>query len=143
MPVRSSERPTIAPDYDVETFALESDRRLARAARAPESSDSDELGGDEAAKRSEVRIATRPRPRSGTDAETTEAWARAVMGSPVVAMTSDALKRLPLDHRAGFVISLMDGSMDLETIIELCGMDRREAIELVRDLYESGVVVFR
>ena len=64
-------------------------------------------------------------------------------GAPVVVMASDSLKRLPLDHRAGFVISLMDGALDLETIVELCGMERDEALGLVRNLYESGVVIFR
>jgi hypothetical protein len=64
-------------------------------------------------------------------------------GVPFVALTGDALKRLPLDHRAGFVLSLMDGSLDVETVIELCGMPRHEALSLIRDLFESDVVRFR
>jgi hypothetical protein len=146
MPVRSSERPTVPPAFDVDEFARSSDRRLVRAApvepegaEAQEDDDADfPLEGE--TKRSEVRIATRPqwgRP------VTNEAWARSLLGSPVVTMASESLKRLPLDHRAGFVISLMDGSIDLDTVIDLCGMEREEALDLVRDLYESGVVVFR
>jgi hypothetical protein len=138
MAVRSSERPTIAPAYDVEKFAAESERRMTQAvpSRAPE----DELDEGSDPKRSEVRIATRP---PWGPSLSTQAWARSVAGTPCVTMTNEALKRLPLDHRAGFLLSLMDGSLDLETIVELCGMESNEALELVRDLYESGVVVFR
>lgn len=66
-----------------------------------------------------------------------------MVGCPYVALTGEALKRLPLDHRAGFVLSLMDGSIDLETVIELCAMQRDDALTLIRDLYESDVVRFR
>ena len=58
-------------------------------------------------------------------------------------MTADELKRLPLDHRAGFLLSLMDGAMDLETLVEVAGMPQGEVLRLVRDLFESGVVDFR
>jgi len=58
-------------------------------------------------------------------------------------MTLDLLKRLPLDHRAGFLLSLMDGAMDLETMVEIAGMPREDVLRVVRDLYESGVVDFR
>jgi hypothetical protein len=64
-------------------------------------------------------------------------------GCPVVPMTTDGIKQLPLDHRGGFVLSLMDGSIDLETVIELSAMEREEVLELVRNLYESGFVTFR
>jgi hypothetical protein len=95
-------------------------------------------------KPSEVRIATRPQWRAmSDDAMTNEMWARTLVGTPVVTMTGESLRRLPLDHRAGFVMSLMDGSIDLETIVELCGMEREEALGLVRDLHSSGVIVFR
>jgi hypothetical protein len=89
---------------------------------------------------SEVRLITRPQWRAGV---TNEAWARSVRGSPVVTMSPQALKRLPLDHRAGFVLSLMDGSLDLEMLVELSGMSRDDALTLVRNLADSGVVEFR
>jgi hypothetical protein len=37
----------------------------------------------------------------------------------------------------------MDASLDLETLIDLSGMDRSAVLNLVRGLYETGVVVFR
>jgi hypothetical protein len=171
---RESDRPTLAPGFDVEQFARDSDRRLTSVAPAPISSEihrdralrdahfrdellreaslADDAFEDEAptgngfapeeteTAPSAVRLATRPR---WGPVLTNEAWARSMEGVPVVQMTNDGLKRLPLDHRAGFVISLMDGSLDLATIIDLSGMDRDEALSLVRDLYESGVVEFR
>ncbi len=140
---RQSERPTLAPAFDVEQFARDSDRRLTSVAPAPLRdlpSDDTFEAGERDTKPSSTRRATRPR---WAAVPTHEAWARSIEGVPVVVMTNDGLKRLPLDHRAGFVISLMDGSLDLDTIVELCGMDREEALGLVRDLYESGVVEFR
>lgn len=66
-----------------------------------------------------------------------------MVGLPYVATTGEALRRLPLDHRAGFVLSLMDGSIELETVVDLCGMPRDEALTLIRDLYESEIVRFK
>ena len=72
-----------------------------------------------------------------------EAWACDRVGAAVVVMPTDELRRLPLDHRAGFLLSLMDGTMDLETLVEVCTMARADALCLVRDLFESGVIRFR
>jgi hypothetical protein len=137
---RSSDRPTIAPEFDVEQFARDTDSHVAnliQPARVPTGLFPTELPTKPAVER---RIPTRPQ---WGQAMSHEGWARSLAGAPVVAVGDDALKRLPLDHRAGFVMSLMDGSIDLDTIVELCGMERNEALGLIRDLYESGVVVFR
>jgi hypothetical protein len=91
---------------------------------------------------SEVRL-TACSSKPPAPAMTDEAWARAIVGAPRLAVGSDELKKLHVDHRAGFVLSLMDASLDLETLIDLCGMDRSAVLELVRGLYELGVVVFR
>jgi hypothetical protein len=72
-----------------------------------------------------------------------EGWAARMGGMPVVVMPVERLKRLPLDHRAGFLLSLMDGAIDLETIVEIAGMPRNEVIGLVRDLFQAGVIAFR
>jgi hypothetical protein len=88
---------------------------------------------------SEVRLATRPK----LDVHgSNDAWARSVVGLPRVTVTVAVLKKLPLDHRTGFLLSLMDGTLDLETIIELSAMDHDEALALVRDLYESQIIAF-
>jgi hypothetical protein len=89
---------------------------------------------------SEVHLSLRPSPLS---LMSDEAWARMIVGAPRVTMGYDELKRLHVDHRAGFVLSLMDGSLDLETLIDLAGLERDIVLELVRGFYEAGVVVFR
>jgi hypothetical protein len=132
---RRSHRPTLAPTYDVEEYARESERLVRSARNAPES---DREFPAHAA--SEVRLITRPQWGAIV---TNEAWARGMTGSPYVTMSSEALKRLPLDHRAGFVISLMDGTLDLDTLVELSGMSRDDALGLVRNLFDSGIVEFR
>jgi len=129
-----SDRPTVPPAFDVESFARESDRRIAVARPAkpdPEAA---------VPETSEIRLLTRPEMRATT---TDDAWARSMSGVPVVVMPVDLLKRLPLDHKGGFLLSLMDGAVDLDTMVEIAGMRREEVLRLVRDLYESGVVDFR
>lgn len=143
MAVRLSERPTIAPAFDVAEYARDSERRVASVAPsklAPPPVPEDFPPESDTKPSSEVRIVTRP--QWGV-VLTNQAWARSIRGAPYVAMSNEALKRLPLDHRAGFVLSLMDGSLDLETIVELCGMEPEEALGLVRDLHASGVIGFR
>jgi hypothetical protein len=66
-----------------------------------------------------------------------------MVGAPTVSMLPDQLRRLPLDHRAGFLLSLMDGTIDLATVIEVSAMPASDARRVVRDLFEAGVVVFR
>ncbi len=132
---RRNERPTLAPAYDVEEYARESERLVRSARGAP---DSNREFPTHAA--SEVRLITRPQWGAVV---TNEAWARGMKGSPCVTMSPQALKRLPLDHRAGFVMSLMDGTLDLDTLVELSGMSRDDALGLVRNLFDSGVVEFR
>jgi hypothetical protein len=134
-----SDWPTLPPAFDVAQFAKDSDRRIARA--KPVDPDP-ELPLPQAAvpEQSEIRLLTRPEMGA---AVTDDAWARGTTGVPVVVMPVDLLKRLPLDHRAGFLLSLMDGAIDLDTMVEIAGMPRREVLRLVRDLFESGVVDFR
>jgi hypothetical protein len=135
------DRPTIPPGFDVARFARDSDEKVARAEPVtppPPSGDREEDAP--VTQRSETRLATRP----GMGATTTdEAWARTVAGAPFCTMTHETLKRLPLDHRAGFLISLMDGAVDLEVLVEISSMKREEVLRTVRDLHESGVVDFR
>ena len=58
---------------------------------------------------------------------------------PRMAMTAVAervvsdreLVALPLDHRAGFVLSHIDGTTDLRTLIDLCGMSHEELVAVV------------
>jgi hypothetical protein len=132
---RSSERPTVPPGFDVAKYAKDSDAHLRKvktktrkdlpAATTPQS---------------ETRIATRPRIGFSL---TDETWARSMTGAPAIAIADERYRRLPLDHRAGFLVSRMDGTIDLETLIAVSCMPREEALRIVRDLYESGVITFK
>jgi len=133
--VRSSNRPTLPPAFDVAAYARDSERK-SRASLPASDTGADAVDVTP----SEVRRVNRP--HTGT-VITVEAWARTVFGTPVVIMPPDSLKRLPLDHRAGFVLSLIDGSVDLETLVDLSAMERDEVLALVRHLCDSGIVVFQ
>jgi len=132
--VRTSNRPTLPPAFDVAAYARDSERK-SRASLPMAAMDAPT---DIAP--SEVRRVSRP--QAGRVVSSDE-WARTVFGTPVVVMKPDSLKRLPLDHRAGFVLSLMDGAVDLETLVDLSGMDRGEVLDIVRNLCDSGIVVFQ
>jgi hypothetical protein len=66
-----------------------------------------------------------------------------MIGMPVLAVLPAELRLLPLDPRAAFLLSQMDGRTDLDTVLELSAMPRAKALRLVRELYVSGVVDFK
>jgi hypothetical protein len=154
-----SELPTVPPPFDIERYAKDSDAQLvAVAACALE---------ERPAVESAMRLATRKPPATGSAtwhvatgepsasrpgdgaslfdayAGIDEIWARAMTGSLVAAIGLDALKGTPLDHRAAYLLSWMDGTVDLETLVEVSTMPRGEVIRIVRELYESGIVEVR
>ncbi|GAB4214503.1 MAG: hypothetical protein OHK0013_39240 [Sandaracinaceae bacterium] len=47
---------------------------------------------------------------------------------------------LGLDHRAGFLLSLVDGATSVEEILDLSGMARHEALRLLAELLDGGAV---
>jgi hypothetical protein len=129
---RRSEQPTAPPPFNVDRFAKDSDAKLAAvAASAPE---------DRRVAESEMRLATR---RPMGIAATDEEWARSMKGSLVAAVLLDELKAMPIDHRAAYLLSWMDGTVDLETLAQASTMPREEVLRIVRDLFESGIVAFR
>jgi hypothetical protein len=132
---RTSELPTVPPPFNVVRFAKDSDAKLGVAAISPSAND----GADDHHK-SERRLVTRPKMSA---VSTDEAWARSMTGSLASARPLDQLKGMPLDHRTGYLLSWMDGSIDLDTLVEVSTMPREEVLRIVRDLYESGVVEFR
>ena len=133
-----SDRPTVPPSFDVDKYAKDSDARIAPVKALPVF---DELDSEPIAQpQSETRLATRPQIAV---AISDEAWGQSMVGALTIVMLPEDMKQLPLDHRAGFLLSLMDESIDLETLIEVSAMRRADALRIVRDLYESGVVDFR
>jgi hypothetical protein len=59
---------------------------------------------------------------------------------PVVAVDLAELRQLSLDPHSGFLLSLMDGSTSVETLLDVCGMPSEEAMRRLDHLVMLGVV---
>jgi hypothetical protein len=126
--------------FDVVKYAKDSDARIASVTPVSEAPADAAERKDAPERKSETRLVSRSRVESTLS---DEAWASARIGAATVVMPSDDLIRLPLDHRAGFLLSLMDGTLDLETLVSVSPMARADALCLVRDLFENRVIIFR
>jgi len=59
---------------------------------------------------------------------------------PVVAVRENDIRWLGLDHRAGFLLSRVDGRASFEEILDVSGMARLEALKTLVELYEAGAI---
>jgi hypothetical protein len=59
---------------------------------------------------------------------------------PMLKVSPDELRGLSLDHRAGFLMSMIDGISSLEMILDMSAMPQLEVLRLVADLVKQGVV---
>jgi len=57
-----------------------------------------------------------------------------------VAVPGDQIRWLSLDHRAGFVLSLIDGSSSVEELLDISGMTRLDALRILFTLYDQRVI---
>ncbi|MES1189084.1 MAG: hypothetical protein ABUL60_35035 [Myxococcales bacterium] len=57
-----------------------------------------------------------------------------------VAVPGDQIRWLSLDHRAGFVLSLIDGSSTVEELLDISGMNRLDALRILFTLYDQRVI---
>jgi hypothetical protein len=57
-----------------------------------------------------------------------------------VRVTNARLKGFALDHRAGFLLSFLDGVTRVEDVLDICGMPRLEALRGLRELLARGIV---
>jgi hypothetical protein len=62
---------------------------------------------------------------------------------PVIAMTPDQIRWMALDHREGFLLSLIDGQTSIEEIIDIAGMDRADLLKAIANLIEQEVLRLR
>jgi hypothetical protein len=111
-----SERPTIAPPFDPEAFARESESKLRSATGKP----------------AESEVVRRARPAAIDRA-----------GVPSLAISFSELTSRALDHRRGFLLSLVDGSSSIDTLLDLSGMPEEEALELFAELVSLGILSLR
>jgi hypothetical protein len=59
---------------------------------------------------------------------------------PVPALDDTQLRWLGLDHRAGFLLSRVDGHSTVEEVLDICGMPRLEALKTLVDLLDRGAI---
>ena len=64
-------------------------------------------------------------------------------GVPFVVVPNAHMRWLSMDHRAGFVLSLIDGKSTLDTILDLSGMPRLDALHILHDLVQQKVVAVK
>lgn len=58
----------------------------------------------------------------------------------VVAVPPDQITWLSLDHRAGFLLSLIDGVSSIEEILDISGMTRLDALRIMYTLVQQNVI---
>jgi hypothetical protein len=58
-----------------------------------------------------------------------------------VAIPVDQIRWLSLDHRAGFLLSLVDGTSRIEEILDISGMPHLDALRILLTLLEQRVIV--
>jgi len=152
----SGDRPTLVPAFDVEAFARESEMRQRAAARAAEEPTVDvarrllDEGNPEQAMfllarlLEQVPLHQEARDLSKECSVALEHDCLAALGSSasilVVAVPPDELRTLGLDHVSGFLLSLMDGVSEVETLLDLSGLPRLLALRHLRDLLARSVV---
>jgi hypothetical protein len=59
---------------------------------------------------------------------------------PSVLVQRTQLRWLSIDHRAGFVLSLVDGSSTVEMILDVCGMPKLDALRILSELVQQRIV---
>ena len=57
-----------------------------------------------------------------------------------VMVSPEEVQWLSLDHRAGFLLSLVDGQSTVDEILDISGMTRLDALKILHDLTEQQVV---
>jgi hypothetical protein len=62
---------------------------------------------------------------------------------PIPALGDAELRWLGLDHRAGFLLSRVDGVATVEEVLDICGMPRLEALKTLVSLLERGAIRLR
>jgi hypothetical protein len=57
-----------------------------------------------------------------------------------VKMSGRELQWLSMDHRAGFLLSRVDGPITVEELLEVSGMSRLDALRILHDLLQQKVI---
>ena len=60
--------------------------------------------------------------------------------TPSLLVSGSEVPSLGLDHHSGFMLALVDGALNYETILDVCGMSRAEALGVLATLARRGVI---
>jgi hypothetical protein len=63
-----------------------------------------------------------------------------LQGVPRVAVTPNDMRWLSIDHRAGFMLSLIDGKTSYDNLLQLSGMPTFDTLRLLHQLLEDQVI---
>ena len=152
----ADERPTVVPDFDPEDFARDSEIRQHAALAEGGEPTIDRarrlhLDGDH---EQALFLLTRlmelaplhpeANELAGECRQALERDCLSAVGSKaavlVVAVPPDELKRFTLDNVSGFLLSVLDGATDVETVLDISGLPRLLALRHLRSLLERGIV---
>ena len=61
---------------------------------------------------------------------------------PRILKSAVEVAKLPIDHRAGFLLAAIDGKQTLEEILDVCAMPAAEALDLISKLKGMDVIDF-
>jgi hypothetical protein len=62
---------------------------------------------------------------------------------PMIIVPRAQMRWLSMDHRAGFILSLIDGQSSVEMILDVSGMPKLDALRILHELVQQKIVAFR
>jgi hypothetical protein len=62
---------------------------------------------------------------------------------PTVIVPRTQMRWLSIDHRAGFILSLIDGASTIEMVLDVAGMPRLDSLRILHELVQRRIVAFR
>jgi hypothetical protein len=155
--VDGDEHPTVVPAFDPEAFARDSETRQRAASAVDGEPTIDEARRHHAAGKHEEALFLLTRlldlaplhpEGSRLASECRQALERdclSAIGSEsailATAVSTEELKGFALDNVSGFLLSVMDGATDVETILDISGLPRLLALRHLRSLLDRGIVV--
>ncbi len=62
---------------------------------------------------------------------------------PIVIVPRTQMRWLSIDHRAGFILSLIDGTSTVEMVLDVSGMPRLDTLRILHELVQQRIVSLR
>jgi hypothetical protein len=62
---------------------------------------------------------------------------------PVIRVSPGEIAKAPLDHRAGFVLSLIDSMSSLDLIVDASGMPSADVLRIIEQLLAMSIIELR